>query len=149
MTTEWHLATLDELCVRDFPATHGWSDVGAGGPGYHLVVLETTRGLGTGDDGSSREEIARRFAACREGVSRRLGERWGEAEPKSLDGVFLRSEDPGERIPKPWAYLSAYVRHVDLWKADDSGRWVAVGVSDPAEGPDLQLFALVTDLPPP
>ncbi|WP_328497777.1 hypothetical protein OHS59_37540 [Streptomyces sp. NBC_00414] len=148
MTTERHLATIDELCVRDFPAAHGWSDVGAGGPGYHLVVLETTRGFGTGDR-SGREEIADQFAAYREGVSQRLGERWGEAEPKSLAGVFLRSENPDERIPKPWAYLSAYVGHVDLWEADGTGRWVAVGVSEPTEGQEFQLFALVTEVAPP
>ncbi len=148
MTTERHLATIDELCVRDFPAVHGWSDVGVGGPGYHLVVLETTRGFGTGDQ-SGREEIADRFSAYRDGVAQRLGERWGEAEPKCLDGVFLRSEDPGEHIPKPWAYLSAYVRYVDLWEAEGSGRWVAVGVSEPAEGDEFQLFALVTDFAPP
>ncbi len=148
MTTERHLATIDELCVRDFPAAHGWSDVGAGGPGYHLVVLETTRGFGTGDR-SGRAEIADRFTAYRQDVARRLDERWGEAQPKSLDGVFLRSEDPDEGIPKPWAYLSAYVRYVDLWEADGSGRWVAVGVSEPGEGHEFQLFALVTELAPP
>jgi hypothetical protein len=148
MTTDRHLATIDELCVRDFPAAHGWSDIGAGGPGYHLVVLETTHGLGTGDQGE-RTEIAHQFTAYREGVSQRLNERWGQAHPTSLDGVFLRSEDPEEQIPKPWAYLSAYVRYVDLWEADGTGRWVAVGVSEPKEGLEFQLFALVTESAPP
>lgn len=73
----------------------------------------------------------------------------GEAYPTSLDGVFLRAEDPDEQIPKPWAYLSAYVRYVDLWEADGTGRWVAVGVSEPKEGLEVQLFALVTELAPP
>ena len=148
MTTEQHVATIDELCVREFPAAHGWSDVGAGGPGYHLVVLETTYGFGEGD-GSGREEIADQFSAYRESVSQVLNRRWGEAEPRSLAGVFLRSEDPDEHIPKPWAYLSAHVGDVHLWEADGIGRWVAVGVSEPTEGQEFQLFALVTEMAPP
>lgn len=112
------------------------------------MVLETTRGSGPGGL-SDPKAVVDLFTAHREGVVRRLDERWGESRSKSLDGVFLRAEDPQERIPKPWAYLGAYVRQVDLWKAGGGGRWVAVGVSDPADGPEIQLFALVTDLAPP
>lgn len=148
MTTEQHLAMIDELCVRDFPAARGWPDVGAGGPGYHLVVLEATHDFGEGD-GSEREELVDQFTAYRESISQALSERWGEAYPKNLDGVSLRSENPDEQIPKPWAYLSAYVRYVDLWEADGTGRWVAVGVSEPGEGHEFQLLALITETAPP
>lgn len=40
-----HIALIDELCHRPFPAGHGPSDVGAGTPGHFTAVLETSHGL--------------------------------------------------------------------------------------------------------
>lgn len=40
-----HLALVDELCFRPFPAEHGPSGGGTAAPGYFTAVLESSRGL--------------------------------------------------------------------------------------------------------
>nr|WP_257004051.1 hypothetical protein [Streptomyces sp. SA15] len=49
-----HIALIDELCFRPFPAEHDPSDVGIGGPGYHVAELEGSRGCGAATPRSAR-----------------------------------------------------------------------------------------------
>ena len=36
------LATIDLLCIRDFPAKRGRTDTGDAGPGYFIAELQTS-----------------------------------------------------------------------------------------------------------
>ncbi|MEV0222203.1 hypothetical protein [Streptomyces sp. NPDC050704] len=148
MTIKRHVATIDLLCSLAFPEEHGSSDVGIGGPGFHLAELESSYGLAEGD-GSQREETAEQFEAYVDHISQRLSDRWGKPYRTGLDGVLIRSSDPDESIPEPWSLFSRRVGNMHLWQSDGTGRWIAVGVSRPSETQEIQLVVLVTEMDPP
>jgi hypothetical protein len=145
MTIAQHLATIDRLCSQDFPEEHGGTYAGPGGPGFHIVELERSDGIEEGNGWEQEDQLE----ACRDGIGQRFTARWGEPDPTSLDGFLLRAQDTDEHIPEPWASLGSHVRNVDLWRADDHGRWIALGVSRPGEAQELRLLAMVTDIDPP
>ncbi|TLS44000.1 hypothetical protein FE633_22150 [Streptomyces montanus] len=147
MSIARHLATIDLLCTRDFPAEHGRSDVGTEGPGYHIAELQTSADFWD-DDGTEREETETQYELERDGLSERLTERWGAPQVFSLWSVFNRSMD-GEDIPEPWVVLSSHVPDVHLWKEDGRGRWVALGISQSDKELPFQLVAVVTEMDPP
>ncbi|MGQ4382455.1 hypothetical protein [Streptomyces sp. SAS_270] len=153
MTIAQHLATIDRLCSQDFPAEHGRSDTGTGGPGYHVAELATSDDFWE-DDGTRWQETEEQFEADRDGLSERLTERWGDPQRFSLAGVFGRATE-GEDIPEPWADLSSHVPDLHLWRTDDHGqarshaRWVALGVSQWDKELPFQLIAVVTEIDPP
>ncbi|MFD4414447.1 hypothetical protein [Streptomyces sp. NPDC058475] len=142
MTIAQHLATIDRLCSQDFPAEHGGSFFGPGGPGFHIVELERSAGAAEGEE-------AEQYEAYREGISQRLTDRWGPPDHISLDGVFLRAHQGDEHIPEPWASLGSHVRNVHLWQPDGHGRWVALGVSRLGPGQEFRLLAVITEIHPP
>ncbi|MGI5373744.1 hypothetical protein ACQEV2_05700 [Streptomyces sp. CA-251387] len=137
-----HLALIDELCFRPFPAEHGPSDVGDGGPGHHVVVLERSQG-----DCGARAATVEQYEKYRDALYELLALRWGETDPYNLQSVLLRTAR--EEIPEPWASLSARARVAHLWEAQGTGRWVAVAVADQDEADDVQLLAVVTEIDPP
>ncbi|MGW5097533.1 hypothetical protein ACWEQ1_20415 [Streptomyces nodosus] len=147
MTIEQHLATIDLLCARAFPARRGAVGAEGGGPGFHVVALLSSRGLGTGD-GVERERAAEDLDAWREAVSRRLDDRWG---PRQHYGVLTAQvrRARGEEIPEPWATLGDLVHELSLWQADGSGHWVALGVAERDDTDEIRLLAAVTDRDPP
>ncbi|TPQ18460.1 hypothetical protein [Streptomyces sporangiiformans] len=147
MSIARHLATIDLLCTRDFPAEHGRSDVGTEGPGYYIAELQTSADFWE-DDGTEREETETQYELDRDGLSERLTERWGAPQVFSLWSVFNRSMD-GEDIPEPWAVLSSHVPVVHLWKEDGRGRYVGLGVSQWDKELPFQLVAVVTEMDPP
>ncbi|MFG2681075.1 hypothetical protein [Streptomyces sp. NPDC048392] len=136
-----HLALIDELCFRPFPAEHGTSR-----PGHLTAVLESSHGLRTGDR-AERAVTVDQYEKERDAVSERLAPRWGEPAPWSLQTVLLRTER--EEIPEPWAELSARARVAYLWEAESTGRWLAVAVADRDETDEVQLLAVVTEAAPP
>ncbi|MDN0200273.1 hypothetical protein [Streptomyces sp. S.PNR 29] len=142
-----YLATIDLLCTRGFPAEHGRTDAGTGGPGY-LVAELATSGDFWEDDGTEREETEAQYECDRDGLSERLAERWGRPQVFSLASVFVRAQS-GEDIPEPWASLSSHVPDLHLWKTPESGRWVALGVSQWDKELPFQLLAVVTETDPP
>jgi hypothetical protein len=144
--THW-LATIDLLCTRDFPAEHGRTDVGTGGPGYHTAELQTSGDFWE-DDGTEREETEAQYEFDRDGLGARLIERWGAPDAISLASAFERSQD-GEDISEPWASLSAHVPDVQLWKHPETGRWIALGVSQWDKELPFQLLAVITEMDPP
>ncbi|WP_347879791.1 hypothetical protein [Streptomyces sp. Tu 2975] len=78
MTTAQHLAAIDRLRCREFPAQRGRSEFGDSGPGYHLAELRTPAdGLEAVEraDGRSREPYE---AEC-EALVVALSSRWGRA----------------------------------------------------------------------
>jgi hypothetical protein len=146
MSTASHLTRIDLLCARDFPAEHGWSELGTGGPGYHVAELTAGGGL-QDDDPALRHAAEAQYEAERDGVASLLADRWGRPQTVGLGGIRLRALEHCEDIPEPWVTLSAVATDAYLWRTE--GRWVALGVArlDPARPPSL--LAVVTDLDPP
>lgn len=140
-----HLATIDLLRARPFPARRGRHAETVSGPGYHLVELATSEEFWE-DDGPGRIAAGEQYEAECGALSALLAGRWGEPQLVSLGGALARGAE-GERIPEPWHGLSGSVAYVDLWRAGH--RWVAVGVSRPGPLLPFQLLAAVTvDAPP-
>ncbi|MET7272777.1 hypothetical protein ABZS59_16590 [Streptomyces flaveolus] len=146
MNIAQHIALIDELCFRPFPAEHGPSGDGAGGPGRVVVVLESSHGL-RGADRAERAVTVEQYEKCRDALHERLAPRWGETDPWNLQTVLLRTE--AEEIPEPWATLSARARVAYLWDAEGTGRWIAVAVADRDETDEVQMLAVVTEQAPP
>jgi hypothetical protein len=144
--THW-LATIDLLGTRDFPAEHGRTDVATGGPGYHIAELQTSGDFWE-DDGTEREETETQYEFDRDGLGARLTGRWGAPHVFSLASVFERSQDV-EDIPEPWASLSAHIPDLQMWQPPETGRWVALGVSQWDRELPFQLLAVVTVVDPP
>ncbi|MFE5393708.1 hypothetical protein ACFQ9U_03990 [Streptomyces sp. NPDC056568] len=141
-----HIALVDELCFRPFPAEHGPSDGGTAGPGHFTAVLESSHGLPDGDP-AERAVTVEQFEKDRDALYERLSLRWGETDPWNLLTVLLRSER--EEIPEPWAELSARAHVAHLWEVEGTGRWVAVAVADRDEADEVRLLAVVTREAPP
>lgn len=136
-----HIALVDELCHRPFPAEDDPPDGAAtGGPGHFTAVLESSHGLRSGDPGE-RAATVEQYEKIRDALFERLAPRWGETLPWNLQTVLLRTER--EEIPEPWADLSARARVAHLWEAGGTGRWVAVAVADRDEADEVQLLAVV------
>ncbi|MFC7894768.1 hypothetical protein [Streptomyces sp. NPDC057381] len=137
-----HIALIDELCFRPFPAEHG----------HFVAVLESSHGLRDGDQGE-RAATVDQYEKYRDALRERYATRWEETEPWNpqsvwnLQTVLLRTER--EEIPEPWAALSARARVAHLWEAEEAGRWVAVAVADVDESDEVQLLAVVTREAPP
>lgn len=139
------LSVVDQLCVREFPREHVRTDIGTDAPGYLIAELKTS-GDFYEDGGSEREETEAQFEADRDGLGALLSERWGPVDEFSLNSVFERAMD-GEDIDEPWRSLSNHVPDVHLWKCE-SGRWIALGISQwDAELP-FQLLAIATEVDP-
>ncbi|MFD8735044.1 hypothetical protein ACFV06_08970 [Streptomyces sp. NPDC059618] len=151
MTIAQHLATIDRLCAEEFPTGHGGSAPGSygapGGPGFHVVELKRSTGSPIGPDGVGEE--AEQYEAEREALAQRLGDRWGEPHWMSFDGVFLRAQQGDEHIPEPWASLGSHMRNAQVWRRDDTGRWLVLGISRLGEDQELRLLAVITDIDPP
>lgn len=141
-----HIALIDELCFRPFPAERGPSDVGFGAPGHHVAVLESGPGPGDGDP-ADLAVAADQFEKGRDAVYEVLASRWGDVSPFNLRTLLLRTER--EDIPEPWAGLCARADVAWLWEVLGTGRWVAVAVADRDPGEGLRLLAVVTDTAPP
>lgn len=156
MSTAEHLAAIDLLRSREFPAEHGRSPSGVGGPGYHIAELLTS-GDFWDDDGMEWEATSDQYDAERDALTVLLGERWGAPQIFSLASVFERAQGDaygyggeaaeGEDIPEPWGSLSSSVPDLHLWRAD--GRWIALGVSQWDKELPFQLLAVVTEIDPP
>jgi hypothetical protein len=131
------LAVLDLLCVRDFPAVHGSTEAGSGGPGYFMVCL----GPGTWP---SPQDLHAYETAVAERLDERLG---GQARTET---VALRERlTRGERLSEPWASLGVLADDLRTWPAGETGRWITLAVSDRDVPDRARLLAAVTDTEPP
>ncbi|MEV5144779.1 hypothetical protein AB0L14_10115 [Streptomyces sp. NPDC052727] len=141
------LTLIDLLCAREFPSAYGRTEHGESGPGYHIAALQTSEEFWEGD-GSAREETEAQYEADRDGLAERLGERWGRPQRFSLYSVLDRTL-AGEGVAEPWAGLSGHVPDVHLWRVPETGRWIALGVSQWDKELPFQLLGIVTDTDPP
>lgn len=151
MSSADHLAAIDLLRARDFPAAPGRSEHGYGGPGFHVAELATHDQLWD-DDGTAHEETEAQCEAERDALAVLLTERWGEPQVFGLTGVLIRvmaqeADGAGEPIPDPWATLSESVPDLHLWRVD--GHWIALGVARWGERLAVQLLAVITVVDPP
>ncbi|MEV7065529.1 hypothetical protein AB0N97_22430 [Streptomyces collinus] len=143
MNIAQHIALIDELCYRPFPAEHGPSDVGFSGPGHHVAVLEAAADTGP----AARAVTIDQYEKDRDALYELLASRWGDTDPYNLQTLLLRTER--EEIPRPWAELSACAGVAHLWEVEGTGRWVAVAVGDRDLSREVRLLALVTETEPP
>ncbi|MEU4132789.1 hypothetical protein [Streptomyces wuyuanensis] len=144
MTIAGHLATIDLLRSRPFPAQSVRSEVGTSAPGYHTAELSTSEEFW--DDRSHMEVVGEQYEAEREALATVLSARWGRPQVFSLSSVLVRSVEE-EHIPEPWGLLSASVPDVHLWHVD--GQWVVLGVSKWDTESPYRLLAVVTEVDPP
>ncbi|MFD7687244.1 hypothetical protein [Streptomyces sp. NPDC059781] len=135
-----HIALIDELCFRPFPAEHGPSDVGFGGPGHHVAVLETDDG--PAGDPARRAVAVDRFEKDHDAVYEVLASRWGDTDP-------WNPRPEWKEIPEPWAWLAGHAGVARVWEVQGTGRWVAVAVADRDPDDAIRLLAVVTEAPPP
>ncbi|MFF0433460.1 hypothetical protein ACFYU9_14685 [Streptomyces sp. NPDC004327] len=140
-----HLAVIDELVGRAFPARAERSGHLSSGPGYHLAALATSEEFWE-DDGTRRPAVEEQYEAERDALSALLGARWGPPQVFSLWSVARRSMS-GEHISEPWDDLSNHIPDLHLWRAGE--RWVALGVSQWDKELPFQLLAAVTTVDPP
>ncbi|MGC3001548.1 hypothetical protein ACPF8X_25035, partial [Streptomyces sp. G35A] len=126
MNIAQHIALVDELCFRPFPAEHGPSDVGFAGPGHHVAVLESGHGP-PDDDPAAWARTLEQYEKDRDAVHEVLASRWGDAHPWNPQTLLLRTAQ--EEIPEPWAWLAAHADAARLWEVQGTGRWVAVAVA--------------------
>ncbi|MFE9438954.1 hypothetical protein ACFYO2_08100 [Streptomyces sp. NPDC006602] len=141
-----HIALIDELCFRPFPAERRRSDFGVEGPGYHVAVLDSSQGLADCDCGV-RATTVEQYEKDRDALYELLAPRWGHTDPLSLQTTLLRTDR--EEIPEPWASFSADARMTYLWEVEGTGRWLAVAVADRNTSDEVRLLAVVTEIDPP
>jgi hypothetical protein len=145
MTTARHLAMIDLLRTRAFPARRGSASAVTSGPGYHIASLETSKGFWD-DDGTERIAAGQRYEQEYGALGAALSARWGRPQLFSLQGALLRAAD-GEGIPSPWRELSTAISALSLWRAGE--RWIALGVCQQGSAQPLRLLAAVTTSDPP
>ncbi|MFF3645122.1 hypothetical protein [Streptomyces sp. NPDC002564] len=156
MSSAEHLAAIDLLRSREFPAEHGRSERGSQGPGYHVAELLTSDTFWE-DDGTRWEATEEQYEAERDALAVLLADRWGPPQRFSLASLFERvvaadfggtdGEGAAEEIPEPWAHLSSCAPDLHLWRVD--GRWIALGVAQADKELPFQLLAVVTETDPP
>ncbi|MDR6979485.1 hypothetical protein J2X68_006221 [Streptomyces sp. 3330] len=116
------------------------------GPGHGTTALVTSYGLAVADAAVRRAE-GERFFEEKEHLAGKLTVRWGAPYRVGLQTVRLRTG--AEEIPEPWAELSLRVGEMCLWRAEEHGRWVALGVADLDPYDEIQLLLVVTETDPP
>ncbi|WP_086825063.1 hypothetical protein [Streptomyces sp. NRRL B-24572] len=145
MTTTRHLATIDLLRTRAFPARPEASGPLDSGPGHHIGTLATSEDFWEDEDNRSLL-VLERYEADRDGLAALLTVRWGPPRTLSLWYVLERLIDD-EEMPEPWAALSCHTPDLRLWRVD--GRWIGLGVSQHDKELPYELLAVITEVDPP
>ncbi|MFE2876364.1 hypothetical protein ACFXG6_20130 [Streptomyces roseus] len=142
--TDTHLAAVDDLLARPFPAQElRWEAHGTwGGPGYHLSVLRESQDFWEDRDEEIVEAATRELEADLAVLAAGLTVRWGNPETVDLEQYLGYDDlDPQHAVPEPLLFLSTVASTMQVWRPPDSDRWLAltIGQADP-EFP-LQLIA--------
>ncbi|MFH8371279.1 hypothetical protein [Streptomyces sp. NPDC018031] len=139
-----HLAAVEALRTRPFPArpsTGAWT---WSGPGHHVAALRVSEDFWDADL-SRVQEVDEEFHAESEVLVRALSRRWGDPEVWDLTDHLERSA-LGEPVPPPLDVLCGYVGTLHTWQV--AGRWIAIGVGQADRELPIQLIAAVADGPP-
>lgn len=141
-STADHVATIDQLRARDFPAQRtadGWV---ASGPGFHVADLRVSEDFWDADL-TRVEEVLEEFEAELGALVQVLTLRWGAPEVLDLTASLERSA-MGEPVPPPLDTLCGYVPELRLWRLD--GRWVGLGVGQGDRELPFQLLVAIGEL---
>ncbi|WP_039936519.1 hypothetical protein [Streptomyces himastatinicus] len=131
-STADHLATIDALRARDFPAQRR-------GPGFHVADLRVSEDFWDADL-TRVEEVLEEFEAELGVLVQVLTLRWGDPRVLDLADVLERSA-MGEPVPPPLDDLCGYVPELYVWRVD--GRWVGLGVGQGDRELPFQLLVAI------
>lgn len=119
-----HLATVDLLRAREFPARRVRAGAVESGPGFHLADLAVSEDFWE-DDGSRWAAVEDEFGAVCQALVELLAQRWGEPETLDLSPYLVRL-DEGATVPPPLDVLCGYLPQVHGWRVES--RWIGLGV---------------------
>ncbi|MET9878548.1 hypothetical protein ABZZ36_28525 [Actinacidiphila glaucinigra] len=138
-----HVATVDALRARPFPAREERSGAVESGPGYHIADLRIGEDFWDADgDPADRRQAEDDMEAECQALVEVFTERWGVPETVDLAAHLERLVD-GEPVPRPLRTLCNYAHEAWAWRVD--GRWIGVCVGQRDRELPLQLVAAVAD----
>ncbi|MEU8519088.1 hypothetical protein [Streptomyces sp. NBC_01216] len=139
MTLARHLAAIDLLRARALPEA-----------GYHLAESAVADAV-TPEEQPGEWGLDQAEAEC-DALALLLAARWGPPRPFALPHLLLPRSEAGEEeteeIPDPWGLLTASLPDLRLWRPDDRGPWVALGLTGSAQD-GFRLVVCVTEIDPP
>ncbi|MFI0714863.1 hypothetical protein ACH4SK_30400 [Streptomyces inhibens] len=139
MTTDRHLAAIDLLRLREFPAERARSAMVESGPGFHIAGLRVSQEFWDADL-TEVAEAEEEFDAELTALVQALSLRWGE--PGILDlAPHLERMARGIPVRPPLDTLCGYVPRMHGWRV--AGRWVGVGVGQGDRELPFQLLVAV------
>ncbi|MFE5120163.1 hypothetical protein [Streptomyces sp. NPDC056669] len=138
-STADHVATIDELRARDFPAQRAADERVASGPGFHVADLRVSEDFWDADL-TRVEEVLEEFEAELSVLIQVLTLRWGAPDVLDLTDSLERSA-MGEPVPAPLDTLCGYVPELSIWRLD--GRWVGLGVGQGDRELPFQLLVAI------
>jgi hypothetical protein len=127
-----HLAAVEALVARPFPAVPRVVGGDSSGPSHHLVVLRASR--------DSPQAAARRaFQAELDSLATLLTARWGSSSTVSL-APYLEADGP---VAEPFETLRNLAGSVHVWRPPGSGRWLGLALGQADWRLPLELLAAV------
>ncbi|WP_432253806.1 hypothetical protein [Streptomyces sp. HNM1019] len=135
-STADHVATIDHLRARDFPARPTADGRVESGPGFHIADLRVSEDFWDADL-SRVEEVLEEFEAELSALDRVLTSRWGAPDVLDLTDSPERSA-MGDPVPPPLDTLCGYVPELRVWRVN--GRWVGLGVGQGDRESPFQLL---------
>ncbi|MEU1806510.1 hypothetical protein [Streptomyces sp. NPDC019937] len=132
-STADHLAAIEDLRTRDFPAQR------RGGPGCHVADLRVSEDFWDADL-TRVEEVLEEFEAELAVLVQVLTLRWGAPEVLDLSDALERSA-MGEPVPPPLDTLCGYVPELHIWRVE--GRWIGLGVGQGDRELPFQLVVAI------
>ncbi|MBO3677835.1 hypothetical protein [Streptomyces sp. NEAU-YJ-81] len=138
-STADHVATIDRLRARDFPAQRAADGRVESGPGFHVADLRVSEDFWDADL-TRVEEVLEEFEAELSVLVQVLTLRWGAPDVLDLTDSLERSA-MGEPVPPPLDTLCGYVPELSIWRVD--GRWVGLGVGQGDRELPFQLLVAI------
>ncbi|MFI0772175.1 hypothetical protein ACH4TQ_46015 [Streptomyces sp. NPDC021218] len=138
-STADHVATIEQLRARDFPAQRAADGRVASGPGFHVADLRVSEEFWDADL-TRVEEVLEEFKAELSVLVQVLTLRWGAPDVLDLTDSLERSA-MGEPVPPPLDTLCGYVPELSIWRLE--GRWVGLGVGQGDRELPFQLLVAI------
>ncbi|MFE9003265.1 hypothetical protein ACFYOY_14135 [Streptomyces sp. NPDC007875] len=138
-STADHVAAIEQLRARDFPAQRAADGRVESGPGFHVADLRVSEDFWDADL-TRVEEVLEEFEAELSVLVQVLTLRWGAPDVLDLTDSLERSA-MGEPVPPPLDTLCGYVPELSIWRVD--GRWVGLGVGQGDRELPFQLLVAI------
>ncbi|KJS63723.1 hypothetical protein [Streptomyces rubellomurinus] len=126
-----HLAALDDLLARPYPAAETGDATGYGGPGWWVQDLYVSGEFWDDEDGEALQRADEEAAGHFDALARALTARWGEPFTVDLWSYLVASfdgEQPGREAPEPIGLLSGRATALHVWPLPGGGRWLGLAV---------------------